>query len=124
MRGTKGSTSWLRFSLGLVGGVFAILAFACSAASSAKPKSTRCTPGNYVFCRCADRNEGTKLCKEDGESFGKCEPCETDTNPELQEEDDPQPRPVLDGGPDSPPAGSKCGDKIVQEGEDCDDGNK
>jgi len=34
--------------------------------------SAKCTPGNYVFCRCADRSEGTKLCNNDGASFGAC----------------------------------------------------
>ncbi|HVJ94619.1 MAG TPA: DUF4215 domain-containing protein [Labilithrix sp.] len=31
-----------------------------------------CTPGAYVFCRCADRAAGTKLCKADGKSFEAC----------------------------------------------------
>lgn len=39
-----------------------------------------CTPGAYVFCRCADRSEGTKLCKPDGKSF---EPCQTSANGEC-----------------------------------------
>lgn len=30
-----------------------------------------CTPGAYVFCRCADQSKGTKLCK-DGFSFDAC----------------------------------------------------
>lgn len=118
------SNSPLRTGVLLLSGIFAVVAIACTAGNAAtKPKSTRCTPGNYVFCRCQDRAEGTKLCNEDGESFGKCEPCETDSNPELPEEEDPEPRPVLDGGPDGQAQGGKCGDKIVQEGEDCDDGN-
>ena len=37
-----------------------------------------CTPGSYVFCRCSDRSEGTKLCAADGNSFG---PCSTDIAP-------------------------------------------
>jgi cysteine-rich repeat protein len=32
----------------------------------------KCTPGANVFCRCADRSEGTKLCKQDGHSFEDC----------------------------------------------------
>jgi cysteine-rich repeat protein len=32
-----------------------------------------CTPGAFVFCRCADRAEGTKLCKTDGKSFEACQ---------------------------------------------------
>jgi cysteine-rich repeat protein len=74
-----------------------------------------------VFCRCQNRDEGTKLCNDDGHSFGKCDPCETPTNPVL-----PDPTPGVDAGdldaPVVPPA--TCGDKIVQDGEDCDDGNK
>jgi hypothetical protein len=31
-----------------------------------------CTAGAYVFCRCEDRKEGTKLCSERGNAFGKC----------------------------------------------------
>ena len=34
--------------------------------------SLRCTPGAYVFCRCQDRSEGTKLCQDDGKAFGPC----------------------------------------------------
>ena len=30
-----------------------------------------CSAGNFVFCRCADRSEGTKQCI-DGKSFGPC----------------------------------------------------
>ena len=37
--------------------------------------TTTCTPGAYVFCRCADNSEGTKLCKADG-TFEACGPCE------------------------------------------------
>jgi len=120
----------------LLAGAFAALTLAalalpvgtgCSSSSTEATKSpaTRCTPGNYVFCRCQDRQEGTKLCMDDGQSFGKCEPCESDTNPELPPEEDPEPRPVdpVDGGTDGS-AASKCGNKIVDDGEDCDDGNK
>lgn len=41
-------------------------------ATDASPTGIKCTPGNYVFCRCSDRSEGTKLCKEDGASFETC----------------------------------------------------
>lgn len=34
--------------------------------------SPLCTPGDYVFCRCADRTEGTKKCNDDGQSFQAC----------------------------------------------------
>jgi len=98
----------------------AVLPTGCNAQTATKPSASRCTPGNYVFCRCADRMDGTKLCLEDGNSFGKCEPCETDENPEIEEEG-PEPRPVVDSG--KQPA-ARCGDAIPQDGEACDDGNE
>jgi cysteine-rich repeat protein len=45
---------------------------ACILENDAKKEERLCVPGGYVFCRCADRAEGTKLCKEDGNSFEKC----------------------------------------------------
>lgn len=103
----------------------------CSAETKAKTEKL-CTPGAYVFCRCQDRQEGAKLCNETGDGFGKCEPCETDTNPEI----DPgssssggssgDPFPEEDSGTSSGDSGSgpaDCGDGVVQNGEDCDDKN-
>jgi cysteine-rich repeat protein len=104
------------------------LAFACGDDKAADDKI--CAPNQYFFCRCRDRQEGTKMCKGDGKSFGPCEPCETADNPEGPlEPDDPGPdKPVTpkDAGKDQdaePPPEPVCGDKIVQEGEDCDDKN-
>lgn len=31
-----------------------------------------CTPGAYVLCHCANSAKGTKLCKDDGQSFEEC----------------------------------------------------
>jgi hypothetical protein len=42
----------------------------CGSSAASAPRI--CTPGNYVFCRCVDRNEGTKLCAADGTSFDAC----------------------------------------------------
>jgi cysteine-rich repeat protein len=42
-----------------------------------------CTPGSYVFCRCADRSEGTKLCRADGASFEACRSSETASCDEI-----------------------------------------
>lgn len=96
---------------------------ACGGGTNAAPAKERiCTPGNYVFCRCQNRDEGSKLCSEDGTAFGKCEPCETDENPGLPDPEPYVPPPPLpDGGPVTEPA--ECGDKISQPGEACDDGN-
>lgn len=88
-----------------------------------------CSPGAYVFCRCQDRQEGAKLCNETGTGFGKCEPCETEQNPEIidpgsssSSSSSGDPFPQDDGGSSGNPGGS-CGDGIVQAGEDCDDKN-
>lgn len=121
----------------IAGAVFAVLGslvvvpFAlggCSSKSDASPAAVKCTPGNYVFCRCQDREEGTKLCNEDGASFGKCEPCETADNPAIPDDPyNPPPEVEVDGGDEDvkqPPGPGTCGDKAVQDGEDCDDGNK
>lgn len=105
-------------SLGLVS-----VLVACSAAQRTKDDPL-CTPGAYVFCRCQDREQGTKLCKEDGVSFGPCEPCQAFDDPErpLDPYDPRDPRPGRpDAGPEEPPG--ICGDGVVQRGEDCDDGN-
>ncbi len=33
-------------------------------ASAVMRSLSGCTPGAYVFCRCQDRSEGTKLCQD------------------------------------------------------------
>lgn len=50
----------------------ALLWQGCSSQSNAASEGRICTPGAYVFCRCADRAEGTKLCNDDGSSFQAC----------------------------------------------------
>lgn len=102
--------------------------------STAAPKTTsRCTPGNYVFCRCKDRSEGTKLCNDDGETFGACEGClggtdNVEGDPEPPPDDDPPPPPPppeedagkqdsgppIDAGP-TPPARPKVGELFITE---------
>ncbi len=107
-------------------GPLALLPAGCASKTGATGDTAgvKCTAGNYVFCRCQNREEGTKLCNEDGKSFGRCEPCETPDNPGLP--DDPDNPPIeFDAGRDvQQPGAAVCGDKIVQDGEDCDDGNK
>lgn len=71
----------------------------------------KCTPGNYVFCRCADRAEGTKLCKEDGASFeacttganGECAGGEDLTDPNTGNEVDPPTTEPQEAGPPGSP---------------------
>ena len=80
----------------------------CSAGNDAAPSGIRCTPGANVFCRCADRGPGTKLCKEDGASFeacttgnaGECVGGEDLTDPNTGNPVDPTPvTPVEPAGP-------------------------
>lgn len=109
---------------------FGVVSLLLACTTTPKAKSDKdCSPGAYVFCRCRDRQEGTKLCKDDGQSFGPCEPCETADNPEGPLEpgdpgpDQPFPEPDAgDGDGGSTPNGS-CGNGKVESGEDCDDGN-
>lgn len=111
-------------ALALAGAVAIVPAGGCASKTAAKDTSVKCTPGNYVFCRCQDREEGTKLCNDDGVSFGRCEPCETEDNPAIPDEPGEPPREVDAGDRDAPSGDPVCGDAIVQDGEDCDDGNK
>ncbi|MDF2695436.1 MAG: Multiple EGF-like-domain protein 3 precursor [Labilithrix sp.] len=118
---TKGLLHAAAFSLGLVS-----VLVACTTTPKAKD-SKECTPGQYVFCRCQDRQEGQKLCNDDAQSFGPCEPCETYGNPEGDlEPGDPLPGDPFDAGnsnDDDSGAKASCGDGVVQTGEDCDDEN-
>jgi cysteine-rich repeat protein len=107
----------------LLGSLAVVPGGGCATTTGAVDTGVRCTPGNFVYCRCQNRDEGTKECKEDGRSFAPCGPCESPDDPGLP--DDPNNPPVeVDGGKDAttPPVGM-CGDKNVTDGEDCDDGN-
>jgi hypothetical protein len=59
-------------------GAFALGAIALGGACSHTTASVErlCTPGNYVFCRCKDLSQGTKLCNDDGQSFQPCSACQ------------------------------------------------
>lgn len=55
-----------------IAAMFSILgAEGCTSSTNATEK-TKCTAGAYVFCRCSDRAEGTKLCNADGTGFEEC----------------------------------------------------
>ncbi len=117
----SGSMKSLRHVLPLALVSAILLSSACASSSKATPKTERlCTPDAWVYCRCQNRDEGSKQCNEEGSKFGPCLPCETPDNPVLDDED-PFPIDEPDGGPLPEPA--TCGDKVVQEGEACDDGN-
>lgn len=111
--------------LALASGVVSVL-LACTASPEAKADRL-CTPGAYVFCRCRDRQEGSKLCSDDGAGFGPCEPCESFDNPEgpLEPGDPdgsffPDEDAGVEAGGEQP---ASCGNGVVDPGEDCDDKN-
>jgi cysteine-rich repeat protein len=61
--------------IGLAGVALFVPTQGCSSSTGASGERI-CTPGANVFCRCADRSQGTKLCADDGKSFAS--PCSTD----------------------------------------------
>jgi hypothetical protein len=88
----------------LVGWIgLAVIVAACAQKASDAPMHI-CTPGNYVFCRCKDRSEGTKLCNEDGSGFAPCEGCLSGSDPNQPGDPEPPPEP----GP--PPSAKDAGE--------------
>ncbi len=106
--------------------VSAVPSGGCAAPATTDAPST-CKPGEYYFCRCKNRDDGSHLCKADGRSFEACEPCESTSEGEFggDDPDDPVPAPApRDAGHDSRPLPTEtCGDGVVQDGEECDDAN-
>ncbi len=101
---------------------FTTVPLGCASSTDGSP-ALRCTPGAYVFCRCQDRAEGTKLCHADGQGFESCAcgfPSELTTDKSPLE---PQPGDAPSTTGDIHDASVTCGDKVVQANEDCDDGN-
>ena len=83
-----------------------------------------CTPGNFVFCRCKDRSEGTKLCHDDGMSFDACSACQpgeevppTPDSLDATTTDAPGKDASTDASTDAPPAADKAapGDILITE---------
>src|SRR5262245_6249418 len=73
--------SWVRPGLSLLALVTPLSAVAVAGGCSSKTQADDgkvCTPGANVFCRCQNRDEGTKPCSADGKSFGACQPCPGD----------------------------------------------
>src|SRR5689334_6384031 len=73
-----------------------------------------CTPGAYVFCRCEGRQEGTKLCLEQGLAFAKCTCAQNGEKPPLSPTGDAgfekvDPGPI----PSGPPIDNKCAGKLA-----------
>jgi hypothetical protein len=49
-----------------------LVLLALAAACPKKSASSHCDPGSEIFCRCRGGSPGTKLCADDGASFGEC----------------------------------------------------
>lgn len=54
--------------------VLGVLVIACQTTTGAtnKTETGLCEPGAFVFCRCKNLAKGTKLCQNDGLTFGEC----------------------------------------------------
>ena len=97
----------------------ALVGAAIAACKSSEPGATttgiKCTPSNYVFCRCEDRNQGTHLCRPDGVSFDACV-CDG-SQPPITEDPDAgiisTPPEMIDAGPVTGPIiDAKCSGKM------------
>ena len=115
-------------SAALVLGLVAVIA-GCPTSTGATDDDRICTPGNYVFCRCADRTKGTKLCEPDGKTFAACstkadgeckggEVQDVDTNKKVDGNGDVLPTddddtPQGDGGGDGPSDMDICPGKPI-----------
>ena len=95
----------------ILGAAFA----ACTTTNAADSSAVKCTPGNYVFCRCEDRSEGTKLCHPDGVSFDdcKCDGTEPPVTPDVDSGIPSTPLEPVDAGPvTGPTIDAKCAGKL------------
>jgi len=108
-------------TLGMMAGAAILYAAfaACTTTKASDSSAVKCTPGNYVFCRCEDRSEGTKLCHPDGVSFDDCkcdgtQPPTTPTTPDDVDSGIPStPLEPVDAGPvTGPTIDAKCAGKL------------
>lgn len=96
-----------------------LAAIACSSENAADDKV--CEPGKEYYCRCKNLEEGSQFCRADGMGYEACEPCyddyETDGDYGFPEDDED----AGDAKSDAPKPG--CGNRQIDPGESCDDGN-
>ena len=85
----------------LLGAFLGVAIVAACGQTTAVTSDRICTPGNYVFCRCKDRSEGTKLCNAEGNGFAPCEGClsGSENNNIGEPEPAPEPGPPVDAAP-------------------------
>jgi cysteine-rich repeat protein len=104
--------------------------FCLVSACSDNAASTRvCTPGSNVFCRCINREQGTKKCNAAGDGYetecrlGENLPCPDgeEVDASVEPFDAGPPPPPVDAASDAP---SLCGNRVVDTNEGCDDGNR
>lgn len=96
--------------LGIVAVVIGLTA-ACSSKSDSGPGGKICTAGAYVYCRCEDRSEGTKLCHDDGAGFDECK-CDGSNPPAGDDQGNPHPDP--DGGVEEVDSGGPTGGPKIE----------
>lgn len=112
------------FSLVLLACVYSAHTGCASGSSSPSTTATTlCKPSQEVYCRCQDFGEGTKVCADDGQSYGPCLPCPGVAPVDASAAGPMDSGAVVDARADSGDAGSLCGNKKVDPGEACDDGN-
>jgi hypothetical protein len=106
--------------------LFSLLAACSSSSKSSSDGAKICTPGAYVYCRCENRAEGTKLCHDDGATFDDCKcdgsnpPDPTDPGPKGDGNVTPVP-PAPPPPPGAPKIDASCAGKLgVVAGSDAD----
>lgn len=90
-------------------GVFLVLG-GCPAPTKITLADPTCQAGDFVFCKCADSREGTKLCMADGQHFEDC-----DCGPKTVVIGGGDFEPIDAGGeppPDTPKLDNKCAGKL------------
>lgn len=105
------------------------LVAACSSTPAAPAPKDECRAGDAYYCRCANREEGSRVCNDDGKTYGPCEPCFNDPiEPPIDDDGSFPPDRELDAGGDARADASdgavSCTNGKVEAGEECDDGNR
>ncbi len=105
------------------------LVAACSSTPATPAPKDECRPGDAYYCRCANREEGSRVCNDDGKTYGPCEPCFGDPiEPPIDDDASFPPDPPLDAGGDARADASDgavgCSNGKIEAGEECDDGNR
>lgn len=79
-----------------------------------------CTPGEELGCMCTDGRAGFQLCAPNGQELGRCQ-C---TDPDPDDGGTSESGEEESSGGSSDDGGGLCGNGTIDEGEQCDDGNR